>query len=160
MIAGPVFGTLLILAAQNPSRTDVPREPLRTAPAPERPGARAAAEELVRHLYAVYLAVRACTEAGQQLGKPEFTPAVPLEEARRTMRMVDAAAKEVGIDVDRIWADVGPLGLITAEAIKADTPGNLANCRNIGGIFRIDLGNLQNALRQLGSQRALIEKDF
>lgn len=160
MIALPVVATLLVLASQDPSQTDLPTRAPRSAPAPEQPGARAAAEQFLRHLYAVYLAIRACTEAGQQFGKPEFMPAVTLDEARRTMRTVDLAGKEVGIDVDRIWADVGPLGLITAEAVKADTPGNLANCRNIGGIFRIDLGNLQNTLRQLGSERALIEKDF
>lgn len=164
MPTSPALALVAALAAQSlgPARTEgsVAENRPRSAPIPARPGTDKAAEALLRHLYAVYLALRACTEAGGELSRPEFTPTVPLDEARRTMRSVDIAAKEVGLDVDRLWADIGPLGLITAEAIKSDTPSNLDNCRRIGGIFRIDLGNLQNVLRELGSEHTLIEKDF
>ena len=164
MASLPLLATLLVLTAQEPVLLNQggSSEPglLRTAPVPARPGVDRAAEEFLRHLYAVYLALRACTEASQQIGKPEYMPTVSLEEARRTMRTVDEASKEVGLDVDRIWAEIGPVGLITAEAIKTDTPNNLANCRNIGGIFRFYLGNLKNTLKDLGYKRSLIEKDF
>jgi hypothetical protein len=121
-----------------------------------------AAEQFLRHLYAVYFAVRGCTEAGLQLAKPEYLSSggVTLEDARRTMKVVDAVAKEAGLNVDRIWADVAPLGLITAEALKKEPPDHTKECRAIGGVFRVDLGNLQNALTSLGSRRTLIEKDF
>ena len=122
--------------------------------------ARDAAEQFLRHLYAVYFAVRGCSEASLQFGKPEYLSNVTLDEARRTMRVVDAAAKEVGLDVDRIWIEVAPLGLITAEALKVDRPDNAQKCREIGSVFRVDLGNLQNVVSKLGTKRPLIEKDF
>ncbi len=162
MIAVPLFATFLVLAAQGPETSlgGVGREqPFQRSPT-ARPGADAAAAGFLTHIYGVYFSIRGCTEASQEFGKPEFLPTVSLEEARRTMRNIDLAAKEVGLDVDRIWAEVGPLGLITAGAVKADTPTNIARCARIGSVFRIDLGNLQNVLKELGSKRALIEKDF
>lgn len=122
--------------------------------------ARTAASAFLRHLYAVHLSLRGCTEAAARHGKPEFLPGVTLEEARAAMRVVDQAAREVGLDVDGIWREVAPMATVTAEALKADKPDNAANCARIGGVFRVDLANLQNALRALGSTRSLIEKDF
>ena len=129
------------------------------APSPKE-GAVEAADAYLRHLYSVYLSIRGCTEASRELNKAEFMPTVSFGDARRIMRNVDIAAKEVGIDTDRLWVEIGPLGLITAEAVKKDTPTNLALCARVGSVFRIDLGNLQNVLVALGSKRALIEKDF
>ena len=133
---------------------------LTSSPRTERLGGREAAAEFLRHLYAVYLGIRGCTEASLELGKPEFLPSVTLLDARRAMTAVDAAAKGAGLDVDGIWTEVAPLGVVTAEALKEDSPDHLANCRRIGAVFRIDLANLQNTLSKLGEARPLIEKDF
>lgn len=122
--------------------------------------ARAAASALLRHLYAVHVSIRGCTEAARRNGKPEFQPGIGLDEARRAMTAVDEASRAVGLDVDGIWSEVAPMATVTAESLKRDTPENAANCAQVGGVFRIDLANLQNALRALGSTRTLIEKDF
>lgn len=108
----------------------------------------------------MYLAIRGCTEASLQFGRPEYLSSVTLLDARRIMGVVEAAAKEAGLDVDRIWADVARLGVVTAESLKTETPDRTDECRKIGSVFRVDLGNLQNALTKLGSKRAVIEKDF
>ena len=161
MIAVVLGAALVVLAAQDngPVRPAPERSP-RVSPSAPRPGARAAAEEYLRHIYAVYLSIRGCSEASAARGKPELLPSVPLDEVRRAMRQIDLAAKEVGLDVEALWAEISPVGLITAEALKADTPANLENCARLGGVFRVDLGNLQNALNALGSSRVVIEKDF
>ncbi len=161
MIGSALAGAILILVASAPGGMDVPASPpARVSPRASDPTAREAADAYLRQIYAVYFSIRGCTEASLAHRKAEFLPSVSLDEARRTMRNVDSAAKEVGIDTDRIWAAVGPVGVITAEALKADTAENIANCALVGGVFRIDLGNLQNVLHALGSTRALIEKDF
>lgn len=126
----------------------------------EQGGAREAAERLLKHMYAVYLGIRGCTEAAMQLGKPEHMPAISLDDARRTMRAVDLAAREAGLDIDRLWSEIAPLGVVTAEALKGGTVANLEQCRTIGSVFRIDLANFQNVIGGLGSSRPLIEKDF
>mgnify|MGYP000553570344 CR=1 FL=1 len=76
------------------------------------------------------------------------------------MKVVDATASKAGLDVDRIWVEVAPVGLITAEALKVDRPDNIQKCREIGSVFRMDLANLQNVVSKLGARRPLIEKDF
>lgn len=106
----------------------------------------------------MHLSLSGCTETARLHGKPENLPTVSLDEARRATRLVEKAAKEVGLDADGIWAEVVPLGAVIAEALKTDTPANVANCARIGGVFRIDLSNLQNAVRALGSRKALIER--
>lgn len=122
--------------------------------------AREAAEQLLKHMYAVYLGLRGCTEAALQLGKPEYAPTISLDDVRRTMRAVDSAAKEAGLDIDRLWSEIAPLGLVTAEALKSGSGAHVEQCRSIAGVFRIDLGNFQSVLGQLGTKRPLIEKDF
>ena len=124
-------------------------------------GSREAAERYLRHLYAVYLSVRACEQTSGKENKPELMPSVSLEEARRIMRLVEAASTELRIDVDRVWAEISPVGLITAESLRTQSLNTQAElCGQIGGVFRIDLGNLQNVLTHLGSKRSIIEKDF
>ena len=145
LLAGAAFDTAGISQPLDPGRQKEARD---------------AAEQFLRHLYAVYFAVRGCSEASLQFGKPEYLSSVTLEEARRTMKVVDAAAKEAGLDVERIWVEVALLGVITAEALKVDRPDNAQKCREIGNVFRVDLGNLQNVVSKLGAKRPLIEKDF
>lgn len=98
----------------------LPSEPGQISPTLPRPGTKEAADNYLRHIYAVYLAIRGCSEAARPFEKPEFLPSVTLEEARRAMRQIDLAAKEAGPDVDGIWACVGPVRLVTAEALKTD----------------------------------------
>ena len=144
------------LASAATERVPTPRRPAD----PRAAEARVAASTLLRHLYAVHVSLRGCTEAAQRNGKPEFQPGLGLDEARRAMTAVDEASRAVGLDVDGIWSEVAPMATVTAESLKRDTPENAANCAQVGGVFRIDLANLQNALRALGSTRTLIEKDF
>jgi hypothetical protein len=153
-----VVATLLAmtLAASSTDRVPTPRR----ASDPRTVEARAAATTLLRHLYAVHLSLRGCAEAARRHNKPEFLPAVGLEEAKRAMTVTDEASRTVGLDVDGIWSEVAPMATVTAESLKADTPENVENCARVGSVFRIDLANLQNALRALGSTRTLIEKDF
>lgn len=154
VLIAAVAATLLAASAERAPDLVRPRDPARAAEA------RAAASAFLRHLYAVHVSLRGCAEAARQYGKPEFLPGIGLDEARRAMALVDEASRAVSLDVDGIWAEVSPLATVTAEALKADTAENVANCARIGGVFRIDLANLQNALRALGWIRSLIEKDF
>lgn len=161
--AGVLF--VLWLAVTASSATGALEE--RSAPAfrppsrDKRESPQQAAEQFLRHLYAVYLGLRACAELGEQEGRPTVAPSVTLEDARRALKAVDAAASEAGLDVQRVWIDAAPLGLVTAEYLKERPPEErIAHCRKVGSVFRIDLGNLQNVLTALGSHRSIIEKDF
>lgn len=78
------------------------------APAKVHPGddlakRRAVAEGHLKFLYTMYFAVKGCTEAAAEFSQPEFLPPVSLEEVRRFTASADAAAREVGVDVDRAW---------------------------------------------------------
>lgn len=121
---------------------------------------RSAAGEHLRYLYTMYLAIRGCTEASQELSRPDYLPSVRLEDARRTMTTVDLAAREAGLDVDGAWAEAAPVGETTAQALKSDAPDHLDKCQRTGRLFRLVLSRLQVTLAQLGSRRPLIEKDF
>lgn len=154
LAATPVSDGRFVEAAFDPPVISGPLDPARQK------DARQAAERFLRHLYAVYFVIRGCSEASLRMGKPEYLSDVSPDEARRTMKLVDAAAKEVGLEVDRIWIEAAPLGLITAESLKVDDPDNARKCREIGSVFRVDLGNLQNVVSKLGTKRPLIEKDF
>lgn len=118
------------------------------------------AEGHLKFLYAMYFAVKGCTEAAREFSKPEFLPPVSLEEVRRITSNADAAAREVGVDVDRAWIVASPIGQATGEALKKDTPENLRKCRQTGTFVRSAMAQLQISLTGLGSHRSIIEKDF
>ena len=135
------------------------------APATARPGddlarRRAVAEGHLKFLYTMYFAVKGCTEAAAEFSKPEFLPPVKLEDVRRFTANADAAAREVGVDVDRAWIVASPIGQATGEALKQDTPDNRHKCHQTGSFIRSILAQLQIALTGLGSNRSIIEKDF
>ena len=121
---------------------------------------RNAGTQILRHIYAVYLSLRTCSNLAVEPGKAGYTPSVTLEEARRALQSIDGAAKSAGIDVAQIWSDIAPLGLVTAEALRTDNPEHLAACRVIGGVFHTDEANLQVILRKLGKPVELIQKDY
>lgn len=118
------------------------------------------AEELLRHVYAVYRSVRACDEASREARRPDYAPGLTLDEARQNLRSLGGAAREAGIDVERIWTEIAPVAVATAAALKRDVTGRLRECGRLGGIFRLDVANLQSVLGELGSRRSLIERGF
>jgi hypothetical protein len=126
----------------------------------ENPDLTAAAEEHLKFLYASYFTVKGCTEASIEFAKKEFLPTVSLDEARETMREVEEAAKEMGLDVEGAWITASPIGETTAAALKKDTDGNLQRCKLAGRYFRLILARFQAAITGLGSKRSVIRKDF
>lgn len=160
---GPLLAAALVLSpwvvlAAAGERSGAGQQPLS---ADDRDEARKAGEQYLAHIYAVYLALRACAEVAASEGRPEPVGSVTLEEARRAMKALDGAALEVGLEVERIWANSSPVGLVTAEHLKTLAPeAREKHCRQIGSVFRIDLGNLQRILVALGARRPVIEKDF
>lgn len=130
------------------------------APGEDMAKRRAVAEGHLKFLYAMYFAVKGCTEAAREFSKPEFLPSVSLDEVRRITANADAAAREVGIDVDRAWIVASPIGQAAGEALKQDTPGNLQKCRQAGSFVRSILAQLQISLTGLGGNRPVIEKEF
>lgn len=135
------------------------------APAAAHPGddlarRRGVAEGHLKFLYTMYFAVKGCTEAAAEFSKPEFLPPVNLEDVRRFTANADAAAREVGVDVDRAWIVASPVGQATGESLKQDTPDNRHKCHQTGSFVRSILAQLQLVLTGLGSNRAIIEKDF
>ncbi|MFG1388733.1 hypothetical protein [Xanthobacter versatilis] len=121
---------------------------------------RKAAEGDLKFLYTMYFAIKGCTTAAQNLSKPEFLPSVSLDDVRRITANADAAARDVGIDVDRAWLVASPVGQATAEALQKDTADNLAKCKLTGSFVRSIVARLQMALTELGSTKSIIEKDF
>lgn len=119
-----------------------------------------AAEGDLKFLYTMYFAIKGCTTAAHDFSKPEFLPSVNLEEVRRITANADAAAREVGIDVDGAWLIASPVGQATAEALQKDTPDNLAKCKLTGTFVRSIVARIQMSLVKLGSKRSIIEKDF
>lgn len=121
---------------------------------------RAGVASYLRHLYAVYFGIRACAEMSVAANDRSLVSEVSLEEARRTLKLIDAASAEVGLDADATWTAVAPVATVTAEALKADPSGNLERCHGLGALFRTDVGNLQGNLRLLGARTLLIPKDY
>lgn len=118
------------------------------------------AEGHLKFLYAVYFAIKGCTEASAQLGKDEYRPSVNLDEARATVMRAEAAGRQVGLDLAGAWRQASPVGQITAESLKADTPVNLDRCKRTGRYFRSIVSQLQLALNELGSQESILQRDF
>ncbi len=161
LVGGSVF--VFSMSAGVPETNAVQESP------PAAPGATATvernsiqqqAEEHLKFLYTSYFTIRGCTEASVELGKQELQTRVSLDEARSTMQAVEQAAKEVGLDIDAAWRAASPVGQITAESLKKDTPENLERCRSASHYFRLILSRFQLAIAQLGSKRSLIKKDF
>ena len=120
----------------------------------------AAADTYLKHIYAVYLGLRACSELTAERKDQSFQPSVPLEEARRVLKSIDAATAEVGVRSDEIWASIAPQATVTAEALKADPSKHVEFCQRMGGLFRVDSSNLQSVLTALGAKTPLIQKDY
>ena len=118
-----------------------------------------AAEGHLEFLYAVYFAVKGCTEASTELAKDEYRPSVNVDEARATVMQAEAASRKVGLDIERAWQIASPVGQITAESLKADTPVNLDRCQRTGRYFNNIVSQLQHALADLGSQDSIL-RDF
>lgn len=130
----------------------------RVAPKASVPGfaeeARASARAELAHLQAVHIAIKGCSEAATELGRPDLMPGMSLREAREALARANFAATEVGIDHLAIWEETTALFL----AEQAKTGGQFvgpAFCASIHLTFRDDLARLQRSLRRLGSSRDL-----
>ncbi|MFG1244464.1 hypothetical protein [Xanthobacter versatilis] len=121
---------------------------------------RKAADSHLRFLYAMYFAIKGCTEAAQEFSKSELLPSVTFAEAKRLLANADAAAREVGIDVDRVWLETVPMGQTVAEALKKDTLDAREQCQKTGRFIRLIVARLQSVLIELGGHLPIIEKDF
>ena len=128
--------------------------------AAEKPAKVEAIESYLKHAYSVYLALRACTELSAEQNDRSFLPSVALEEARRTLRAIDAATAEVRIDSNAAWAAAAPRAEVTAEALKAEPNKHVEDCHRVGGLFRIDASNLQPLLQSLGAKTTILSKDY
>ena len=74
--------------------------------------------------------------------------------------MIDAAAREVGLDPAGTWGAAAPLATVTAEALERDPPHSVEYCQRMGSLFRTDAGNLQADLTMLGARTLVIPKDY
>lgn len=160
-----LFGFLSPLAAGCPIalasiQNAAPKAPLSAPIVGDAVAVRAAGTLVLRHLYAVYLGLRTCAEVASETGRVAAEPVVGIEEARRVLKEIDPAASKAGIDVKRSWSEAAPSAVVTAEALRLDTPENQAICHKLGSVFRIDAANLQALLARLGASAELIEKDF
>lgn len=120
----------------------------------------AAVDSYLKHIYSVYLGLRACTEMSAEQKDPSFLPSVSLDEARKTLKSIDAAAAEVKIDSNASWAAAAPRAEVTAEALKMDPAKHLGFCQKMGSLFRVDGSNLQSLLTSLGAKTVVIRKDY
>lgn len=129
-----------------------------TQPAPA--DLRAQATAHLKFLYAMYFAIRACTEAAEEQSDPRFKPTLSFAEAQKVLRAADASARSVGIDIDQAWLEMSSIGQATGEALKHKTEENFQKCRQSGMFFRTITSKLQMAISQLKGSIPLIEKDF
>lgn len=116
----------------------------------------AAVDSYLRHIYSVYLGVRACTEMSTEQKDHSFLPSVSLDEARKSLKSIDAAAAEVKIDSNASWVAAAPQAEVTAEALKIDPAKHLGFCQKMGSLFRVDGSNLQSLLTSLGAKTPII----
>ena len=163
--------TLLPMAAAALLASAIPGAPLLAAATGVTSGAdamtqvpedvrKAAVASYLRHLYAVYFGIRACAEMSVAQDDRSLASEVSLEEARKKLKLIDAASAEVGIDAQEVWTAVVPLASVTAEALKANPSDSLERCHALGALFRTDVGNLQGNLRLLGAKTLLMPKDY
>lgn len=121
---------------------------------------KAAIESYLRHAYTVYFGLRACTELSVEQNDNSFRPSVSLEESRRTLKSIDAAAAEVLVDANAVWAAAAPRAEVTAEALKTDPAKYVEHCHKMGSLFRVDVSNLQPLLQSLGAKTTILTKDY
>lgn len=152
LLVGVGTGSALAAANEQP--------PPAEGPAPVRAQIVRAAEQHLRSLYVVYLAIKGCTEASREEGTPEYLPSVTLEKARSILSEVDTAAQELQLDVNEAWLAASPIGQITAEDIKVDQEIGPEKCRRVGATFKTVLGDLEETLTALGSRRLPIRRNF
>lgn len=119
-----------------------------------------AAEIYLKHIYTIFLGLRACSELRTEQADASFLSSVSLAEAGKALRAIDTAASKVGIDVAAKWAEAAPRAVVTSEALKREPRKNVAVCQKMGGLFRADEANLQNLFEALGSKQVLIPKEF
>lgn len=121
---------------------------------------RGAVATYLRHIYSVYLGIRACAEMSTSENDQSFRSEVSLDEARKALRLIDKATAEIGVNSNEIWNAAAPLATATAEALKTNPAKNLPYCHKMGALFRTDASNLQANLRSLGAKTPLIPKDY
>lgn len=121
---------------------------------------RSGAVSILRHAYATYLGMRACSEIADVQRDGSYRPEVALAEARETLRRLDAASAEADIDAAAAWRSISALATVTAEALKTDPAAHVEICQRVGGLFRTDAANLQKLLDGLGARTPVIRKDF
>ncbi|MFG1478698.1 hypothetical protein V5F53_08515 [Xanthobacter sp. V4C-4] len=121
---------------------------------------RAQATGHLKFLYTMYFAIRACTEAAQEQFEPAFRPTVSLAEAQRVLKAADASARSVGVDVDRAWLEMSPIGQAAGEALKQRSADAFKKCQQSGMFFRTATSKLQLVITQMNGTVPLIEKDF
>ncbi|MGR7997914.1 hypothetical protein [Xanthobacter sp. ZOL 2024] len=114
----------------------------------------------LKFLYAMYFAIRGCTEAADEQSEPKFKPTVSLAEAQRILRAADVSARSVGIDVDQAWLEMSSIGQAAGEALKQKDENNFQKCHQSGMFFRTITSKLQMTIIQLKGSIPLIEKDF
>lgn len=138
-----------------------------TAMAATEPGAaasptelRAQATEHLKFLYAMYFAIRGCTEAAEEQGEPRFRPTVSYAEAQSVLRAADEAARAVGVDVDAAWLEMSAVGQAAGEALKTRGDGNFQKCQQSGMFFRTITSRLQMTIRSINGTIPIIRRDY
>ena len=153
--------TLLPFAHAGETASGASRPPGGTLTSETARGAyRSGAVATLRHAYATYLGIRACSEIADMQRDDSYRPEVALAEARATLRRLDAASAEAGIDALAVWRSISALAIVTAEALKTDPIGHFADCQRLGALFRTDTANLQKLLDGLGATKLVLSKDF
>lgn len=119
-----------------------------------------AANIYMKHIYTIFIGLRACSELRTEQADASFLTSVSVEDGRKALHAIDAAARRIGINVVSLWSEAAPRAIVTAEALKREPRRHLAICQRMGSLFRSDEANLQNLLAMLGSHEPLIPKDF
>ena len=114
----------------------------------------------LKFMYGMYFAIRGCLEAYNDQSEPNFKPTVTLSEAQQVLRAADAAARSVGIDVDKAWLEMSSIGQAAGEALKIKTDDNFKKCQQSGMFFRTVTSRLQMTIRKLDGTIPIIRKDF
>ncbi|WP_348841904.1 hypothetical protein [Xanthobacter sp. KR7-65] len=114
----------------------------------------------LKFMYGMYFAIRGCSEAYNAQAEPNFKPTITLAEAQQVLRAADAAARSVGIDVDKAWLEMSSIGQAAGEALKMKTDDNYKKCQQSGMFFRTITSRLQMTIRKLDGNIHIIEKDY
>ena len=117
--------------------------------------ARANAQAELASVQAVHIAIRGCSEAATEFGRPDLTPALTLHEAREALARAHFAAREVGVDHQAIWERTRAR-ILEEHARSGGQYVSPAICEAIHRDFRDALERLQRSLGRLGSSRVLV----